>query len=231
MGVVVLTNAGSLAGPDDIARHLLDGKSPLLAANSRALAQPKARTAITLDPAVFDRYVGRYQLAPAVFFTVSREGSRFLVQLTGQAIYDVYPETERDFFYKVVDAQLTFETDPQGKAVAVVLHQNGIDQRAPRIEGDAVVPKEVTLDPKVLEGYTGRYDFVPGVSIIVTRQDNRLFAQITGQPSVEVFASGQRDFFYKVVNAQLTFEPGPDGVATAVVLHQFGRDQRATRAN
>jgi hypothetical protein len=41
----------------------------------------------------------------------------------------------------------------------------------------------------------------------------------------------QRDFFYKVVNAQLTFEVGADGRATAVVLHQFGRDQRASRAN
>jgi CubicO group peptidase (beta-lactamase class C family) len=231
LGVVVLTNAGSPAGPDDIARHLLDRKSPLLAANSRALAQPKARTEIKLDPAVFDRYVGRYQLAPALFFTVSREGSRFLVQLTGQSTFDVYPETDKDFFYKVVDAQLTFETDAQGKAVAVVLHQNGIDQRAPRIEGDPVVPKEVTLDPKVLEGFVGRYDFVPGISLTVTRQDNRLFAQLTGQPSVEIFASGPRDFFYKVVNAQLTFEVAADGRATAVILHQLGRDQRANRAN
>ena len=89
----------------------------------------------------------------------------------------------------------------------------------------------MTLDPKMLEGYAGRYDFVPGISITITRQEARLFAQITGQPSVEVFASGPRDFFYKVVNAQLTFEVGADGRATAVVLHQFGRDQRAARAN
>lgn len=46
-----------------------------------------------------------------------------------------------------------------------------------------------------------------------------------------MFASGPRDFFYKVVNAQLTFEVGTDGRVTAVVLHQLGRDQRATRAN
>jgi hypothetical protein len=231
-GVVALTNAGSLAGPDDIARHLLDSKSPLLAPNSRALAQPKARTEIKLDAAVFDRYVGRYQLAPALVFTVTRDGSRFMAQLTGQPAYEVYPETEKDFFYKVVDAQLTFETDAQGKAVAVVLHQNGIDQRAPRIEGEAVVPREVALDPKVLEGYVGRYEFIPGgISITITRQDARLFAQVTGQPSVEIFASGPRDFFYKVVNAQLTFEVGADGRATAVVLHQLGKDQRAARAN
>jgi CubicO group peptidase (beta-lactamase class C family) len=231
-GVVVLTNAASPAGPDDIGRHLLDQKSPLLAANSRALAQQKTRTQISLAPAVFDRYVGRYQLAPAVFFTISRDGTRFLAQLTGQSVFEVFPESEKDFFYKVVDAQLTFETDAQGKAVALTLRQNGISQRAPRIEGEPVVPKELALDPKVIEGYVGRYEFVPGgVSITVTRQDARLFAQITGQPSVEIFASGPRDFFYKVVNAQLTFEVGADGRATAVVLHQLGRDQRASRAN
>jgi CubicO group peptidase (beta-lactamase class C family) len=230
-GVVVLTNAGSLAGPDDIGRHLLDPKSALLATNSPALAQPKVRTEITLAPATFDRYVGRYQLAPALVIIVTRDGARFMAQLTGQPAFEIFAETEKDFFYKVVDAQLTFETDAAGKTAAVVLHQNGIDQRAPRIEGDPVVPKEVLVDEKVLEGYVGRYDFVPGVSITITRQESRLYAQMTGQPSVEVFASSQRDFFYKVVNAQLTFEVGADGRATAVVLHQLGRDQRAARAN
>jgi CubicO group peptidase (beta-lactamase class C family) len=231
-GVVLLTNAASAAGPDDIGRHLLDSTSPLLAAGSPVLAQPKSRTQIALDPAVFDRYVGRYQLAPAVFFTITRDGERFLAQLTGQAAYEVFAEGERDFFYKVVDAQLTFETDAQGKAVALMLNQNGIKQRAPRIEGEPVVPKEVSLDPSVLGQYVGRYEFIPGgIAITITRQDARLFAQVTGQPSAEIYASGPRDFFYKLVNAQLTFEVGADGRATAVVLHQFGRDQRAARAN
>jgi len=230
-GVVVLTNAGSLAGPDDIGRHLLDPKSPLLQANSQALTPPKTRTQITVDPATLERYVGRYQLAPSMLFTVTRDGNRLMAQLTGQPAYEVFAESEKDFFYKVVDAQLTFETDAQGKAVALVLHQNGLNPRAPRIEGEPIIPKEVTLDPKVLEGYTGRFDFVAGISITITRKDAQLFAQVTGQPSVEVFASGPRDFFYKVVDAQLTFEVGADGRATAVVLHQLGRDQRATRAN
>jgi CubicO group peptidase (beta-lactamase class C family) len=231
-GVVLLTNAASVAGPDDIGRVLLDQKSSLLAANSPALAQLKSRAQIALDPMVFDRYVGRYQLAPAVFFTITREGDRFLAQLTGQAAYEVFAESEKDFFYKVVDAQLTFETDAQGKAVAVTLTQNGVKQRAPRIEGEPVVPKEVSIDPAVLEGYVGRYEFIPGgIAITITRQDARLFAQVTGQPSAEIHASGPRDFFYKLVDAQLTFEVGADGRATALVLHQFGRDQRAARAN
>ena len=154
-GIVALTNAATPAGPDDIGRHLLDPKAPLLAASSPALVQPKARAQISVAKDVFDRYVGRYQLAPTVFFTISRDGERFMAQLTGQPAYEIFAETEKDFFYKVVDAQLTFETDAHGKATALVLHQNGQNPRAPRIQGEPVVPKEVSVDPKVLEGYVG----------------------------------------------------------------------------
>jgi hypothetical protein len=46
----------------------------------------------------------------------------------------VFAEGPKDFFYKAVDAQITFETDDQGRATALVLHQNGANQRARRIE-------------------------------------------------------------------------------------------------
>lgn len=227
--VVALSNAGTLAGVNDIARHILDPQVPLIAKDSPLVTPPKERVAIAIDPAVFDGYVGRYQLAPATFFTVTRDARSLFVQLTGQPTFEVFAETTKDYFLKIVDAQITFETDAQGKATALVLHQGGVDQRAPRSEGEPVVPQEVALDPALLEGYAGRYQLAPQVLLIVTRQEGRLFAQVTGQPSVEVFASGPRDFFYKVVNAQLTFEVGADGRATTVVLHQLGRDIRGAR--
>jgi CubicO group peptidase (beta-lactamase class C family) len=131
-GVVVLMNASSLAGPDDIGRHILNPQNPLLPANSPALVQPKPRTEISLSPTTFDRYVGRYNFSPTAFLTVTRDGDRFMAQLAGQGANQIYAETEKDFFYKVVDAQLTFETDADGNVVAVVLHQNGLNPRAVR---------------------------------------------------------------------------------------------------
>ena len=160
-GVVVLTNAGTAAGPDDIGRHLLVPSSPLLQ-NFPPQTPPKPRTQTTVDAAVFDRYVGRYQLAPSAVLTITRDGNRFFVQLTGQPTFEIFAESEKDYFLKVVDAQLTFETDAQNKAVAVVLHQNGIDQRAPRIEGEPVIPKEIAVDPAVLESYVGGYQLDSG---------------------------------------------------------------------
>lgn len=229
VGVVVLSNAGTAVGVDDIGRHLLDARSPLLPQDSPLLGPQPTRTTTPMDPTTFDRYAGRYQLAPQAILTVSRKDSRFFTQLTGQPELEIYPESLTTFFLKVVDAQLTFETDAQGRSVALVLRQAGRDQRAPRIEGDPIMPKQVALDAATLEGYVGQYQLAPQVVISVTRQENRLFAQLTGQPSLEVFASAPKEFFYKVVDARLSFEVDGSGRATVVVLHQFGRDVRAPR--
>jgi hypothetical protein len=44
--------------------------------------------------------------------------------------FQVFGESETKFFYKVVDAQLTFVKDANGKVTGLILHQMGIDQRA-----------------------------------------------------------------------------------------------------
>ncbi len=122
-GVVVLSNVSSPAGPDDIGRHLLNASYPLLQ------AAPVERHEITLDPKIFDQYVGAYELAPSVVLTISRNGSKFFVQLTGQQKLELFAESDRNFFLKVVDAQITFDKD------SLTLHQNGTDGVAKRVSG------------------------------------------------------------------------------------------------
>jgi uncharacterized pyridoxamine 5'-phosphate oxidase family protein len=221
----VLSNADAPADRDDIGRHLLDAESSLLVPQ----AAPKTRTEIAVDPQLFERYVGRYQLAPAAIVTITRDGAHLFEQLTGQPKVEIFPESDKEFFLKVVDAQITFETNSEGKATALVLHQMGRDQRAPRIEGEPVTPTEITLDPKVFDGYVGRYQVTPTVTMTITREDTHFFTQIVGQPSIEIFASGERQFFLKVVDAQITFETDSQGRATVLVLRQNGRDLRGPR--
>ena len=57
-----------------------------------------------------------------------------MVQATGQDEYEVFPESETRFFYRVVDAQITFEVDATGRATQLVLHQSGQHIVAKRIE-------------------------------------------------------------------------------------------------
>jgi len=225
-GVVVLTNADGVVGPDDLGRYVLNSAFPLLP-NVPSAPTPRRQTRV--DPTVFDRFVGHYQLAPAVILTVGRQGSRLFTQFTGEPPFELFAESEKDYFLKAADAQFAFESDGTGKVKAVSMRLNGAAQRAPRLEGAPVMPREVAVDSVILERYVGRYEFAPNVVLAISRKETRLFAQITGQPSVEIFAASEQQFFYKAVNAQLTFESGDDGRVRAVVLQQNGVNQRARR--
>lgn len=70
-------------------------------------------------------------------------------QLTGQPAAEIFPESETEFFYKVVDAQLDFTTDAQGDATSVTLYQNGQEVAMPRIDNAAAAQIEAALAAKV----------------------------------------------------------------------------------
>ena len=226
-GVVVLSNAETPEGVDDIGHHLLDAKFPLWQA-------PAERKQVHVDAKILKEYVGHYQLAPRFLISITQDGDHLYEQATGQPKFEIFPESEKDFFLKVVSARMTFVTDEHGRATALILHQNGVDQRAPRVEGAAaaLAPKEhqqIQVDPKIFEGYVGTYQLAPTFSITITAEGDHLFAQATGQGKFEIFPETEKDYFYKVVDAQITFVTGAKGRASELVLHQNGRNQLAKR--
>jgi CubicO group peptidase (beta-lactamase class C family) len=89
------------------------------------------------------------------------------------------------------------------------------------------------VDPKILDGYTSSYSLqlAPNVVVTITRDGNQLYAQLTGQEKLGIFPSSDRDFFFRDIDVQLTFEAGEDGKATRVIIHQGGRDNIAVRMN
>jgi CubicO group peptidase (beta-lactamase class C family) len=125
--VVVLGNLSGQA-PENIALKLA------AVAQGEKVVMISERKEITVNPKLFDGYVGRYQLAPSITTNVTQEGGHLFVRLTGQPKFEVFPEGERDYFLKVVDAQITFVIDSQGHATELILHQNGLDQHAKRVE-------------------------------------------------------------------------------------------------
>jgi D-alanyl-D-alanine-carboxypeptidase/D-alanyl-D-alanine-endopeptidase len=130
IGVVILSNAG---GVDDIGLHLLNPKLPL--ANPEA---PKQHTEIPIDPRLLDNYTGRYQVTPNLILEVTRDGDRLFTQgfaqVNGEALVlpklEVFAEGEKKFFAKVADSQITFETNPEGRATSLILHRAGRDMPA-----------------------------------------------------------------------------------------------------
>jgi hypothetical protein len=188
---------------------------------SGTTSAPAPRVA-KVDPKVYDAYVGQYQLEPDMLLWFWRDKDRLMSQATGQGKVEVFPRTETEFFLKEVDAQITFVKGKDGKVTHLVLHQNG-DHQAKKISD--VPPKErraVKVDPKMYAGYVGDYEVQPGLIISVTKETDRLMAQATGQQKFEIFPESETNFFYQVVDAQVSFKKDARGKVTGLVLHQRG---------
>jgi serine-type D-Ala-D-Ala carboxypeptidase/endopeptidase len=141
IGIVVLSNASTPGGVDDIGFHLLNPKAPLADPEP-----PKQHTEIHIDPKLLDHYTGRYQLMPNLIFEITRDGDRLFAQgfthlphnpsgdLTGLPKFELFAEGEKNFFAKVNDSQYAFETGPDGRATSLIRRRAGREPMlAPRL--------------------------------------------------------------------------------------------------
>jgi serine-type D-Ala-D-Ala carboxypeptidase/endopeptidase len=125
--VVVLSNANF--GQDDIGFHLLESRYGL-----QKFAPPKARSEIAVAAEVLETYVGEYQLAPNFKITITREGDKLFAQATEQPKFQLFGETQSEFFLKAVDAQISFVKDDKGRIGQLILHQGGQQLPAKKIK-------------------------------------------------------------------------------------------------
>jgi hypothetical protein len=92
-----------------------------------------------------------------------------------------------------------------------------------------VEKKAITLDTGVLDNFVGTYEIIPEMNFIITREGGHLYAQITGQEKLEIFAKSETEFFYRVADAQITFVKDQDGEIKGLILHEMGIDLPAKR--
>jgi CubicO group peptidase (beta-lactamase class C family) len=131
IGVVVLANTAGGAGDDLGFRlmKLLSGENP----------DPlKTRKVALVDPAALENYAGKYdvktELGGGAPMVITCENGRLWAKLSVQPTLGIYPESETEFFYKAVDAQISFTKDAAGTVTGLVLHQNGKHYNGARVE-------------------------------------------------------------------------------------------------
>lgn len=83
--------------------------------------------------AVMQKYVGKFSLSPIMTMQVKIDKGRLMVGLTGQSYYRVYPRSDTQWDYRIVQATLTFDIDEKGECNSVDLFQNNVHQKATRI--------------------------------------------------------------------------------------------------
>jgi len=89
------------------------------------------------------------------------------------------------------------------------------------------VSTEIAVDE--LAQYEGSYAISPDFKIRIFVLDGKLMTQATGQGAFPVFYESKDRFFLKVVDAQLRFERGDDGVITGLTLFQNGNEVPAAK--
>jgi CubicO group peptidase (beta-lactamase class C family) len=187
-------------------------------------------TEIALDSDVLSRYVGVYQIDESAQRYVTIRDGALHTQRTGGSWVRAYPASETHFFYKTSLSHFEFVIE-NGEVTAMLMYQNGSheSEKANKVSGEVPTREAIVLDPALLERYVGVYELQPGFDLTVYVDGDRLMTQATGQGSIQIHPESETEFFVEEFDAQVTFVLGSDGTATALILHQGGRDMRAPR--
>ena len=86
---------------------------------------PTAKKEIALAPELLDRYAGEYELMPGFSLVITSDAGHLMCQATGQKKFELFAESETNFFLKVVDAQVVFDIDAAGRVTGLTLLQGG----------------------------------------------------------------------------------------------------------
>jgi DNA-binding transcriptional MerR regulator len=114
--------------------------------------QNRPRTEVAIDTAVYADYAGSYELGDdgTYYFVTNRDGKLF-TRVIGQADFEIFPESETDFFMKVLPVQVTFIRDPGGKVNSLIHHQGGTETKAVRVDEGAAKQAEAELERRKRE--------------------------------------------------------------------------------
>jgi CubicO group peptidase (beta-lactamase class C family) len=190
---------------------------------------PRERVAVDLDPVLFRSYEGSYQMDDGMELSFSFEQDTFWLILPGDARFQLYAESETEFFLKAFDAQCTFVTSGDGAVNEMIWHQGGGDYSAARVE------ERETLSADELAMYAGQYvQKALNAEYPVTFEDGRLimhtpgtFKKYLGFDSLELsHINGDR--FLTDRMGMLEFTRDTDGLINGFVLADVGRLQNIT---
>lgn len=88
---------------------------------------------IDLTPKQLDDFIGVYDYKQAKM-KITRQGSQLVAQLKGQQAFPIFPTATDLFVWKVVEAQIKFVRNKEGRVTGAVHSQGGVDLEVEKIE-------------------------------------------------------------------------------------------------
>ena len=176
----------------------------------------KEQIAIKVNPKIYDSYIGQYEVDPCFSITIFREKHQLFSKISDQYKREIYPKSETEYFFKEIDAQITFVKNKDNQVTHLVFQQKG-DHIAKKISRISI-----HVDPKIYDSYIGQYEFEfkPGYIFTVTKKKNKLFIKPPGEKRVEIYPESESNYFCKVDYGTVSFVKNENSKVTHLIIHR-----------
>ena len=180
---------------------------------------------ISVDENTLKSYVGRYDYGQGMVLIVTLEDNQLYAQLTGQAIFPIFPSSKDQFSWKVVDANVTFVADEKGNVTHAIHRQNGGQFDAKKLPDET----PAVVDPAIFDKYVGNYDAGNNTIVVISKEGDKLYAQGLNLPRYQLLPASETEYFLREVNARAIFKVTDNGSADNILINFNGIESTAMR--
>lgn len=217
--VVVLTNSNA-SSPTELSVRMA----------AMALGKPYGEkgAGVSLSDAELNKWIGTYEFEDGAVRYITMDDGALNSQREGGGGGKLIPVSKTEFEFEDSFSAYKFAVE-NGKKVAyfksrIRSSKGHFSDKKPPAQAEAI-----TVAPEVLAEYVGKYELQPGFEVEITTAEDKIFAQATGQPQVEIFGETENIFFLKVVQAKIEFHRGEDGKVSGLTLHQGGQQMEGKK--
>jgi len=180
--------------------------------------------AITLPTTTLASYEGVYLVNGQGGVVIRQEKDHLLWQTGGPARV-LTPLAPDEFFMAGVPLRIRFVKERTGAVTSMQLQQRfSVWLDLPKSD-QPLPPTEATveIDPALYDQYVGDYQIGPDLALTISLANGTLFAQATGEASLELAAAAADSFFLPGLDVQIEFTRDAEGAITGLVLQQSGQ--------
>jgi len=182
---------------------------------------------IKIDENTLKSYTGRYNYGSGAVLIVTLEGSQLMAQMTGQPNFPIYPSSNDEFNWKVVEAKIRFVKDDKGIVTHAIHNQGGQQLEAKKMKDEM----PVTVAPAVFDKLAGKYDMGNSSFFVISKDGEKLILQIPNQPQYQLLPASETEYFMKESSVRIKFKANDAGITDTMILDIDGSEQQGKRVN
>ncbi|QKZ13495.1 serine hydrolase [Spirosoma sp. KUDC1026] len=207
--------------------------SPDMVASKMAaltIGKPYDYTEIAIEPSALQSYTGVYENTEGIQRAITIADNQLYSQRTDSPRYKLKAYQRDKFFLENSLTNIEFIRNGTGQVEQIRFQSRELSETWKKTNKPLPATRPtISLSEKVLESYTGDYQITPNFILTITKEQNRLISQATGQSKFPLLAETETKFYPEAFEAQLEFIKDNTGKITKLMLLQGGQTTEAKK--